>query len=46
MHKSLAGFSMLPEVAMADTFVVPAGLGGRAGPLGAVLLGAQAFTAS
>ncbi|MDB5695467.1 MAG: fructokinase [Sphingomonas bacterium] len=46
MHKSLAGYSMLPEVAMADTFVVPAGLGESAGPLGAVLLGAQAFTAS
>jgi fructokinase len=45
MTKSLAGYSMLPEVALADTFVVPAGLGARAGPLGAVLLGAQALTA-
>ena len=44
MTKSLGGYSMLPEVAQADTFVVPAGLGGRAGPLGAVLLGRQAFT--
>ena len=44
MVKSLAGYSMLPEVALADTYVVPAALGGRAGPLGAVLLGAQAFT--
>ena len=45
MVKSLAGYSMLPDVAQADTFVVPAGLGNRAGPLGAVLIGAQAFTA-
>ena len=44
MVKSLAGYSMLPVVALADTYVVPAALGGRAGPLGAVLLGAQAFT--
>lgn len=42
MTKSLGGYSMLPEVAAPDTYVVPAGLGGRAGPLGAVLLGAQA----
>ena len=65
MTRSLSGYSMLPDVALADTFVVPAGLGGRAGPrggaggtvvgggggggggggpLGAVLLGQQAFT--
>ena len=43
MTRSLAGFSMLPDVALADSFVVPAGLGGRAGPLGAVLLGQQAL---
>ena len=42
MTKSLGGYSMLPEVALAETFVVPAGLGNRAGPLGAILLGAQA----
>lgn len=41
MTKSLAGYSMLPEVALADTYVVPAALGGGAGPLGAVLLGMQ-----
>lgn len=45
MTKSLSGYSMLPEVAMAETFVVPAALGGRAGPLGAVLLGQQALEA-
>ena len=45
MTKSLAGYSMLPEVAIADTFVVPAGLGNKAGPLGAILLGQQALTA-
>ena len=48
MLKSLGGFSLLPEVAMADSFVVPAALGARAGPLGAILLGQQAsgFTPS
>ena len=45
MGKSLAGYSMLPAVADAATFVVPAALGARAGPLGAVLLGQQVFTA-
>lgn len=44
MLKSLAGFSLLPEVALADSYVVPAALGGRAGPLGAILLGQQALT--
>ena len=42
MTKSLSGYSMLPEVAQADSYVVPAALGGRAGPLGAILLGQQA----
>jgi fructokinase len=46
MLKSLAGFSLLPEVTLADTYVVPAALGGRAGPLGAILLGQQALDAS
>ena len=48
MLKSLAGFALLPEVALADSFVVPAALGARAGPLGAILLGHQAvgFAAS
>ena len=47
MTKSLAGYAVLPEVAMAESYVVPAALGGRAGPLGAILLGQQAagFTA-
>ena len=44
MTKSLGGYSMLPEVALAETYVVPAGLGNNAGPLGAVLLGRQALT--
>ena len=39
--KSLGGFAVGPEVALGDSFVVPAALGGRAGPLGAVLLGQQ-----
>ena len=43
MTRSLAGYSMLPEVAMTDSFVAPAALGNNAGPLGAVLLGQQAL---
>ena len=43
MRRSLAGFSLLPEVARADSYVVPAALGARAGPLGAILLGRQAL---
>lgn len=43
MSKSLAGYVALPEVADADTFVVPPALGGNAGPLGAIVLGAQAL---
>ncbi len=43
MTKSLAGYVALPEVALADTFVVPPALGGNAGPLGAILLGEQAL---
>ena len=34
--------AVAPEVALADSYVVPAALGGRAGPLGAILLGQQA----
>jgi len=45
MSASLAGYVPLPTVAMADTYVVPAALGGRAGPLGAVVLGLQALEA-
>ena len=43
MTRSLGGYSMLPEVALAETFVVPPALGGNAGPLGAIVLGAQAL---
>lgn len=46
MTRSLGGYVPLAEVMMADTFVVPAALGGRAGPLGAVLLGQQALQPS
>jgi fructokinase len=45
MTKSLAGYIALPEVGLADTFVVPPALGGNAGPLGAILLGEQAMAA-
>ncbi|SFP49760.1 ROK family protein [Sphingomonas rubra] len=45
MTRSLAGYVALPEVADAETFVVPPALGGNAGPLGAVVLGAQALGA-
>lgn len=44
LGRSLGGYVALPEVLDAETFLVPAALGGRAGPLGAVLLGAQALT--
>ena len=43
MAQSLGGYIQLPEVMDAETYVVPAALGGRAGPLGAILLGAQAL---
>lgn len=43
MLRSLAGYATPPEVTLADSYVVPAGLGGRAGPLGAILLGQQAL---
>lgn len=43
LTRSLAGYVPLPEVAMADTYVVPPALGGRAGPLGAIVLGRQAL---
>ncbi|TCP36981.1 ROK family protein [Sphingomonas sp. BK235] len=39
---NLNGYVALPEVTDMDTFIVPAALGGNAGPLGAVLLGALA----
>lgn len=43
MTKSLGGYVALPEVADAETYVVPPALGGNAGPLGAIVLGAQAL---
>jgi fructokinase len=43
MTKSLAGYIALPEVQLAETFVVPPALGDNAGPLGAIVLGAQAL---
>lgn len=45
MIMSLNGYVPLPEVAQADTYVVPPGLGDRAGPLGAIVLGEQALQA-
>ncbi|KQM65615.1 fructokinase [Sphingomonas sp. Leaf17] len=46
MTRSLNGYVPLAEVAQVDTFVVGAALGNRAGPLGAIVLGAQAVAAS
>ena len=43
LKQSLAGYVALPEVEDMDTFLVPASLGDRAGPLGAVVLGMQAL---
>ncbi|HEU0065650.1 MAG TPA: ROK family protein [Sphingomonas sp.] len=43
MTASLGGYVPFPEIASADTFVVPPALGGNAGPLGAIVLGAQAI---
>ena len=40
---NLNGYVALPEVAEMDTFIVPAALGGNAGPLGAVVLGTLAL---
>ena len=43
MSASLGGYVALPEIGMADTFVVPPALGANAGPLGAIVLGQQAL---
>ena len=40
---SLGGYVALPEVEDMETYLVPAALGGRAGPLGAVVLGQLAL---
>lgn len=42
----LNGYVALPQVADMETYLVPAALGGNAGPLGAVVLGQQALEAS
>lgn len=46
LRQSLGGYVALAAVENVDTFVVPAALGDRAGPLGAVVLGAQALVAA
>lgn len=43
LHDSLGGYLPFPEIVNGETFLVPAALGGRAGPLGAVVLGQQAL---
>lgn len=43
LRRSLNGYIALREVEEVDTFVVPAGLGADAGPLGAIVLGEQAL---
>jgi fructokinase len=43
MTRSLGGYITLPEVALTDTFIVSPALGNNAGPLGAIVLGAQAL---
>ncbi|HEU4961514.1 MAG TPA: ROK family protein [Sphingomonas sp.] len=43
LGESLAGYIATPEFADLDSYVVPAALGGNAGPLGAVVLGLQAL---
>lgn len=45
LTKSLNGYVPLPEIALTDSYIVPPTLGGQAGPLGAVVLGAQALEA-
>ena len=43
MTKSLGGYIPLPEIGLAETYIVPPMLGAQAGPLGAIVLGAQAL---
>lgn len=45
LHDSLGGYLPMPEIVDGDAFLVPAALGGRAGPLGAIVLGHQALDA-
>jgi fructokinase len=44
LGRSLGGYNVRPETEDLETFLVPAALGGRAGPLGAILLGQQALS--
>ncbi len=46
LKASLGGYLPFPEIVDGDTFLVPAALGGRAGPLGAIVLGEQALRES
>ena len=43
LGESLGGYLVTPELADLDTYVVPPRLGNRAGPLGAIVLGAEAL---
>ena len=43
LKASLGGYLPFPEIVDGETFLVPAALGGRAGPLGAIILGEQAI---
>ncbi len=43
---TLGGYLVTPELADLDTYLVPPRLGNRAGPLGAIVLGAQALAGS
>ena len=45
LGECLGGYLALAPLADLDSYLVPAALGGRAGPLGAVLLGRQAAEA-
>jgi fructokinase len=46
LHDSLNGYVATPELADMDTYLVPAQLGARAGPLGAVELAQQALASA
>ena len=43
LTRSLGGYLSLPEVGLTDSYVVSPSLGNQAGPLGAIVLGAQAL---
>jgi fructokinase len=45
MTASLAGYVPLDEITHADSYIVPPGLGDKAGPLGAIVLAEQALHA-